>query len=312
MFTKNLFSALNYNVESRTKNTCRVVGLVLASIFIFASCMPPAGNPAPAPENPDPKPEVKIEYLQAKDGISSEFIGTWNGSYSGEVYTVTENKISDAFGMELNVVDKTPVVTTEGWTLVFCQIPEGKGTAWTPAGNLYAAAFMADGEKLKFISQLDWESDYKTLDAIKAAYTTDYQIGINSFSICTKEVPNKEPIITLTDSTGYMTQVKFEKSKITLNMMKNTGFEEYTSFVPTRDKSKESENVLLYLYDADQRNYVADLHYAKIEKSDDGNTIYWYEYDDDEEGNDATIDFCNESMPVVSASDLEKIISLYE
>lgn len=90
-------------------------------------------------------------------------------------------------------------------------------------------------------------------------------------------------------------------------MMGNAGFDEYTSFIPKRDKTKENSNVLLYLHSESDRTSAVDSHYMKI--NEDG-SIYWYCYDEESEEHDQNDEnlagMYPDYMPTVSDSDLEK------
>lgn len=281
-----------------------IFGLILSCFVIvgITSCAQPGGGYTP-----------QSNYLAAVDGVPDEFLGTWEATnWAGDIYVIEKNKITATY-MEMNVVSASTVVTSEGYTLIFCQVPQGKGTEYTPEGNFYAAAVKANGTNIDFCFQLDYLSVYTTLEDLQKVYTASYSKGSNYFPTYKKNAPagsgsSKQPVV-VTDSNSYMTQVKFEENKVTLFMMGNAVFDEYTSFTPKRDKTKENSNVLLYLYSESDRTYAGDFHYMKINK--DG-SIYWYEYDD--EDNDTTIDFCNDEgyMPIASSDDLTKILALYE
>lgn len=268
--------------------------LLLSCVVILGitSCQPPgAGVPPQNPVN---------NYLPAVDAIPDQFIGTWEATnYAGDIYQISKSKISSTY-MEMNVVSDTVITTSEGYTIVFCQVPQGKGSTYTPDGYLYATAFKVNGANIDFCFQLDSQSIFKSVADLKAKYNSEYKIGANFFATYKKISTNssaKQPV-TLTDSTGYMTQIKFEENKVTLLMMNASGWGEYDSFTP---KKETKSGTSLYLYSEADRSLVGDLHYLQI--NNDG-SIYWYLYDDDEEDNDSTIEFCEDFMPEVSSDDL--------
>lgn len=283
-----------------------IFGLILSCFVIcgITSCTPPSGSQV----------ATQITYLDAVEGVPDSFLGTWENNDNGyhSEYTVSKAQINDGMSNVLyNVVSTSTVTTTDGYTLVFCQVAEGSGTPYTPAGNYYVVGLKLSGDNLAICCPLDYSSVYKTLGSLTKKYTSafTYAGSGNYDSVCTKMTAASQAI-TLTDSTGFMTQVKFEKTKVTLLMIKASGWEEYTSFTPVRDTSKENSSTLLYLYSSADRTYGSgDNHYMKI--NSDG-SIYWYEYDEDEDDNDTTIDLCNEYMPTVSSENLAAIKALYE
>lgn len=168
-----------------------IFGLILSCfvIAVITSCTQPVGGYSP-----------QINYLAAVDGVPDEFLGTWEATnWAGDIYIIEENKITATF-MEMNVVS-APVVTSEGYTLIFCQVAEGSGTEFTPAGNFYAAAVKANGTNIDFCFQLDYSSVYTTLEDLQKVYTVSYSIGDNLFATYKKNAPagsgsSKSPVVT--------------------------------------------------------------------------------------------------------------------
>ena len=162
-----------------------IFGLILSCfvIAVITSCTQPGGNPGGNPP--------QINYLAAVDGVPDEFLGTWENNDYGwhSEYVVSKNQINDGMSNVLyNVVSASTVTTTDGYILFFCQVAEGSGTEFTPAGNFYAVGMKLEGESLKICCPLDYSSVYKTLEELQNEYTSSYSFaGSGNYgTVCTK------------------------------------------------------------------------------------------------------------------------------
>lgn len=159
-----------------------IFGLIL-SCFVIAgitSCTPPSGSSV----------ADQITYLDAVEGVPVSFLGTWeNNDYGHSEYTITKTQINDCMSKVLyNVVSTSTVTTTDGYTLVFCQVAEGSGTSYTPAGNYYVVGLKLSEDSLTICCPLDYSSVYKALDSLTKKYTSAFTFeGSGNFgSVCTK------------------------------------------------------------------------------------------------------------------------------
>lgn len=173
---------------NNVKKVRRFAALIFASVFIFgfASC---------AHDDDNEKKTPAVSYLPAVNGVSKEFVAVWeNNEYGHCEYKVEQDKINDSISKVIyNVVSSSTVTeTTSGYTLVFCQVAEGSGTDYTPAGNFYAIALKISGDNLYISCPLDFAEEFKSLAALQAYYTADkdYGIGVsgpkNFVTVCTK------------------------------------------------------------------------------------------------------------------------------
>lgn len=160
-----------------------IFGLIL-SCFVIAgitSCTPPGGSSV----------ADQITYLDAVDGVPDEFLGTWeNNDYGHSEYAVSKTQINDCMAKVLyNVVSTSTVTTTDGYTLVFCQVAEGSGNSYTPAGNYYVVGLKLFEDKLTICCPLDYSSVYKTLDSLTKKYTSAFTFDSsgNYCTVCTKK-----------------------------------------------------------------------------------------------------------------------------
>lgn len=159
-----------------------IFGLIL-SCFVIAgitSCTPPSGSSV----------ADQITYLDAVEGVPDSFVGKWeNNEYGHSEYTITKTQINDCMTNVLyNVVSTSTVTTTDEYTLVFCQVAEGSGTSYTPAGNYYVVGLKLSEGKLTICCPLDYSSVYKTLDSLTKKYTSAFTFdGSGNFgTVCTK------------------------------------------------------------------------------------------------------------------------------
>lgn len=148
-----------------------IFGLILScfEIAVITSCTQPGGNPGGNPP--------QINYLAAVDGVPDEFLGTWENNDYGchSEYAVSKNQINDVMSNVLyNVVSASTVTTTDGYILFFCQVAEGSGTEYTPAGNFYAVGMKLEGESLKICCPLDYLSVCTTLEELQNKYSSSY------------------------------------------------------------------------------------------------------------------------------------------
>lgn len=160
-----------------------IFGLIL-SCFVIAgitSCTPPGGSSV----------ADQITYLDAVDGVPDEFLGTWeNNDYGHSEYAVSKTQINDCMAKVLyNVVSTSTVTTTDGYTLVFCQVAEGSGNSYTPAGNYYVVGLKHSGDSLTICCPLDYSSVYKTLGSLTKKYTSAFTFDSsgNYCTVCTKK-----------------------------------------------------------------------------------------------------------------------------
>lgn len=282
-----------------------IFGLILSCfvIAVITSCTQPGGGYTP-----------QINYLTAVDGVPDAFLGTWENNdwgYHSE-YAVSKNQINDGMANVLyNVISTSTVTTTDEYTLVFCQVAEGSGTEYTPAGNLYAVGIKLDGGSLKICCPLDYESVFTTLEGLQNKYPSSYKFaGSGNYeTVCTKMGAS----VSVTEKTMSATMVTFTKTKVSMFEMGVDGWNEDTDtiFTPVRDKSKENSDVKLYLYGT--RNYVMDDPHIEIKENSSGKlAVYYYVYDDEEEGNYYEDYWDWDMFPTVSDDELSKILALYE
>ena len=170
-----------------------IFGLILScfEIAVITSCTQPGGNPGGNPP--------QINYLAAVDGVPDEFLGTWeNNDWGHSEYAVSKNQINDGMSNVLyNVVSASTVTTTDGYILFFCQVAEGSGTKYTPAGNFYAVGMKLEGESLmklegeslKICCPLDYQSVCTTLEELQNKYSSSYTFAGsgNYVTVCTKK-----------------------------------------------------------------------------------------------------------------------------
>lgn len=162
-----------------------IFGLILSCfvIAVITSCTQPGGNPGGNPP--------QINYLAAVDGVPDEFLGTWENNDYGwhSEYVVSKNQINDkSMSVLYNVVSDSTVKTTDGYILFFCQVAEGSGTEYTPAGNFYAVGMKLEGESLKICCPLDYQSVCTTLEELQNKYSSSYNFAGsgNNETVCTR------------------------------------------------------------------------------------------------------------------------------
>lgn len=161
-----------------------IFGLIL-SCFVIAgitSCTPPGGSSV----------ADQITYLDTVEGVPDSFLGTWENNDYGQhsEYAVSKTKINDCMTKVLyNVVSTATVTTTDGYTLVFCQVAEGSGTSYTPAGNYYVVGLKLSGDSLIICCPLDYSSVYKTLGSLTKKYTSAFRFeGSGNYgTVCTQK-----------------------------------------------------------------------------------------------------------------------------
>ena len=150
-----------------------IFGLILSCfvIAVITSCTQPGGGYSP-------------------DFDPDDLLGTWeNNDWSHSEYAVSKNQINDGMSNVLyNVVSASTVKTTDGYILFFCQVAEGSGTEFTPAGNFYAVGIKLDGESLKICCPLDYQSVCTTLEELKNKYPSSYTFAGsgNNETVCTR------------------------------------------------------------------------------------------------------------------------------
>ena len=150
-----------------------IFGLILSCfvIAVITSCTQPGGGYSPA-FDPD------------------DLLGSWeNNDWGHSEYAVSKNQINDGMSNVLyNVVSASTVKTTDGYILFFCQVAEGSGTEYTPAGNFYAVGMKLEGESLKICCPLDYLSVCTTLEELQNKYTSSYTFaGSGNYeTVCTR------------------------------------------------------------------------------------------------------------------------------
>lgn len=161
------------------------IGLVLSCLVIsvFASCSQPSNN----------VPNLPVLPVSAEANLDDAFLGTWENNDYGftSTYSVAKNQIKDeSMDVWYDVVSSEVVVSADGYTLVFCQIAEGHGTEWTPAGGYHVVAlkYNSGTSKLDIFCPVN-TSGYTSLSLLQNAHPSTYNVGDNiSFSptSCTK------------------------------------------------------------------------------------------------------------------------------
>ena len=151
-----------------------IFGLI-SSCFVIAvitSCTQPVGGYSP-------------------DFDPNDLLGSWENNDYGwhSEYVVSKNQINDkSMSVLYNVVSDSTVKTTDGYILFFCQVAEGSGTEYTPAGNFYAVGMKLEGESLKICCPLDYQSVCTTLEELKNKYPSSYNFAgsDNNETVCTR------------------------------------------------------------------------------------------------------------------------------
>ena len=151
-----------------------IFGLILSCfvIAVITSCTQPVGGYSP-------------------DFDPDDLLGTWeNNDYEcHSEYVVSKNQINDkSMSVLYNVVSDSTVKTTDGYILFFCQVAEGSGTEYTPAGNFYAVGMKLEGESLKICCPLDYQSVCTTLEELQNKYSSSYTFAGsgNNETVCTR------------------------------------------------------------------------------------------------------------------------------
>lgn len=150
-----------------------IFGLILSCfvIAVITSCTQPVGGYSP-------------------DFDPNDLLGSWeNNDWGHSEYAVSKNQINDGMSNVLyNVVSASTVKTTDGYILFFCQVAEGSGTEYTPAGNFYAVGMKLEGESLKICCPLDYQSVCTTLEELKNKYPSSYTFAGsgNKETVCTR------------------------------------------------------------------------------------------------------------------------------
>ena len=135
-------------------------------------------------------------------------------------------------------------------------------------------------------------------------------MGTNITTTCAKRLTYK---VTVADGM-YMTKCEFTQDNVKISMIDNNyNFQEVDHFTPTRDTSKEQNGIVLYLYNASERqNYGADLNYCAVKNVNGTDRVYWYLYDEDEDGNDYTFEgIYPDYMPVISSENRARLNRIY-
>lgn len=157
-----------------------IFGLILSCfvIAVITSCTQPVGGYSP-----------QINYLAAVDGVPNDLLGTWKNYGWHSEYVVSNNQINDkSMSVLYNVVSDSTVKTTDGYILFFCQVAEGSGTEYTPAGNFYAVGMKLEGDSLKICCPLDYQSVCTTLEELQNKYSSSYTFAgsDNNETVCTR------------------------------------------------------------------------------------------------------------------------------
>lgn len=151
-----------------------IFGLILSCfvIAVITSCTQPVGGYSP-------------------DFDPNDLLGSWKNNDYGwhSEYVVSKNQINDkSMSVLYNVVSDSTVTTTDGYILFFCQVAEGSGTEFTPAGNFYAVGMKLEGESLKICCPLDYLSVCTTLEELQNKYPSSYTFaGSGNYeTVCTR------------------------------------------------------------------------------------------------------------------------------
>ena len=149
-----------------------IFGLILSCfvIAVITSCTQPGGGYSP-------------------DFDPNDLLGTWENYGWHSEYVVSKNQINDkSMSVLYNVVSDSTVKTTDGYILFFCQVAEGSGTEYTPAGNFYAVGMKLEGESLKICCPLDYQSVCTTLEELQNKYSSSYTFAGsgNNETVCTR------------------------------------------------------------------------------------------------------------------------------
>ena len=219
------------------------------SLFVFSGCRQPLGD--------------EEEGGVADRLISSDLItGTWVNLTYGEKYEVLTSGYNNyshydssynlhptdwfLYYATVNVYVKK---TSENTGYVYSQFNDSThiGSGAT-VNQWYAFHYKNLSTNSVQISQAYKAGGMAACNTLEQA-VTEFTIAngyYERYSTCVKD-ENGFPIGVM-DSLGYMSNLVFERNKVTLMMM-NTDWAEYDSFIPWRDTNKETGDVALYLYD---------------------------------------------------------------
>lgn len=298
---------------SNLKNKFLLALAVIAMAFAFTGCPNPTVPGAQGGDNGS----QTIPLVSAVNAELGDIAGTWeNNDYGHSEYRITSSTITDAMmNCSYNIVSPSTVTSADGYTLIFTQCAQG--TEWTPAGNYYViAAKLNSNGSLDISCPLDYSVNYTSLSALQEVYTSSYGVEANRnwTTTCTAVGGGTPTSVTVFDGSGYMTKAEFASGNLTFSMMGNSGLDEYDSFIPTRDTSKEIGNIVLYLYNASERQiYGADLNYCAVKNVNGTKYVYWYIYDDEEDENDYMVEsIYPDYMPLVSDDNLTALQQMYQ
>lgn len=280
------------------------------SIFLmswFVSCAPEA------------KQKDDVQFIAAVDGVPEEYLGTWVNDAFGykSVYILEKSKITDkSMNCAFNVVSDTPVQILDDYILILTQCVQG--TDYTPAGFYYAIALKKIGDTLNISCPLDYSLKISSLSELKERFNSSYDPEFNVSNYYTVCTPENETIDIENSDMGL--RVSFSKKEVAMYGLSIDGYEIYddTPFTPKRDKSKEDDNTLLYLYSEIDRSLVADLMYVAVKVTGDGEKVVYYYVYDEEEGDEDTYNYYEEywdedfmMFPTVSDTQLAELKEMF-
>ena len=278
---------------------------ILLALTVFALAFAVAGCDSPA----------SVSVVPVQINSINDIKGVWEDKSFGNPYEITTVNINDVMmGCFFNIMSDSFVTSKDGYTLIFTQCVQG--TQYTPTGNYYVIAVKKySNGTIDFVCPVDYKSNYTTLSALQSVYTQNYDVEANgNWKSTCASIPEGTPSkVTFYDNSGYLSsKCEFSTTKAAFSMIDNSGgWYEYNTFSPTRDTSKETGNIALYLYG--NRSYGADQQYCAIKNEGGTYYVYWYSYDDEEEDNDYMLEgIYPDFMPVVSADNLEKLKQMYQ
>lgn len=299
---------------------------LFAALLVLTACTPEA------PQESEPKLE-DVHPLKASDGI----IGTWvnedPGVY-GEKYDIGVSYYNNYSRSDSNwqyhadqwflyYSTKHPYLykISETSGILYAQFDDEEHIgASASVGQWYAFYYKnlsSDSVEICQAAKAGGKLACDTLEKAVSEFTIENgYYGI--FSSCEKK-SNSDPetlnIVAL-DKLKCMSKLIFTESEVELQMMKSSSWETYYGFkfAPSRNKSKETGNVVLYLYNASESSYTGDLMYLKVINKGDNNdgVVYCYMYDDEEEDNDSILEFMYpDNMPVLTSEQITKLKNAY-
>lgn len=234
------------------------------------------------------------------EGVPDEFTGTIKDPKYGSQYNLTKTQIIDVMmSVTYNVISDTVITSADGCALIFCQVAQEKGTAWTPEGNFYVVAIKKNGEKIDISCPIDYSIVYESPVQLQRKYTSSYNVIANGNFFTSCDPVNDAPVkVVVTSMFGF--KIEFEKENVSLYQLGVDGYSIADSFKPVKGSGI---GVDLYLRSLDY------AYQVKIKTVNGERLAVFSSYDEDDEDE---YEGYEDMMPTVSDNQLSKILALYE